>query len=172
MKCLLPTILLLLICTSTLAQKKPNYGILQKPNEEVLFGVNLKSNNKIAVVARDKKDKYIVYRFGTKDKIELQYPAILDQSAWKSFRYSGYSRLGIKNSPEEIHSISFSNNNIDYQIYDNWIGDKKQYDVGITVNMNGKKVDLKGNASTRFGTIGSLMDKGDLLHNYYWDDNQ
>src|SRR5260221_234178 len=108
---LLPFSILLFI-NSIFAQKKVDYGVLLKADEKVLYSFVIKSSSKIALVCTQKDNKYIVYRFGTKDKAELQYPTLLNAASWKSFRYDGYSRTGVNNSPTEIHSLSFKNNNV------------------------------------------------------------
>jgi hypothetical protein len=172
MKILSSILLFLLFSSAVIAQKRVDYGVLQRPGEEVIFGFSLKKSNKIVLVCSQKDDKYLVYRFGTKDKMELQYPSILNAGSWKAFRYSGYSRRGVNNSPMEMHSLTFKNNHIDYKIYEDWEGDHHDSDAGIVVNVNGKKTKLTGNASSKNGSLGLLMDKEDLIHNYYDDDTE
>ncbi|WP_295714783.1 hypothetical protein [Mucilaginibacter sp.] len=162
----------LLFANSIFAQKKVNYGVLQKPDEKVLYGFSLKSSNKIVLVCTQKDNKYIVYRFGTKDKAELQYPALLNATSWKVFRYDGYSRSGVNNSPTEIHSLSFKNNNATYEIGDNWDGDENEHNAEVIVKSNGKKTKIEGLASSIDGTLATLLEKDNLIHNYYLDDNK
>jgi hypothetical protein len=172
MKFILLQFSILLFTNSILAQKKVDYGVLQKPNEKVLYGFTLKSSNKIVLVCTEKDNKYIVYRFGTKDKAELQYPAMLSATSWKAFRYDGYSRSGVNNSPTEIHSLFFKNNNATYEIDDNWDGDENEHNAEIIIKANGKKTKIEGLASSINGTLATLLEKGNLIHNYYWDDNK
>jgi hypothetical protein len=42
-------------------------------NEQILFEFKT-NNNRILVIAKDNLDKYLVYRYGTKDCIEFEYP--------------------------------------------------------------------------------------------------
>jgi hypothetical protein len=165
-------LLFLLFSSSISAQKRIDYGLLQKPGEEVIFGFSLKNSNKIVLVCCQKDDKYIVYRFGTKDKVELQYPSVLNAASWKAFRYSGYSRSGIDNSPMEMHSLTFTNSHINYKIYEDWEGDHHGSDAGIVVTVNGKKTKLTGNVPSKNGSLELLMDKEDLIHNYYQEDTE
>ena len=162
----------LLFSGLTIAQKKADYGLLQKSGEEVIFGFSLKNSNKIVLLCYQKDDKYIVYRFGTKDKLELQYPSVLNAASWKAFRYSGYSRAGVNNSPMEMHSLTFKNNHISYKIYEDWEGDHHESDAGIIVKAESKKTKLVGNASSKNGSLQLLMDKEDLIHNYYQEDTE
>jgi hypothetical protein len=154
------------------AQKKINYGLLQKPGEEVVFGFSLKNSNKIVLVCCQKDDKYIVYRFGNKEKVELQYPAMLNATSWKAFRYSGYSRKGVNNSPMEMHSVTFTNNHVIYKVFEDWDGDHHDSDAGILVQVNGKKTKLEGKPSSKDGSLGFLQDKDDLIHNYYEENTE
>jgi len=170
MEILLLFISLWLLSGYASAQKKVDYGVLQKPGEEVLFGFSLKKSNKIVLVCNQKDDKYLVYRFGTKDKVELQYPSTLNLASWKAFRYSGYSRGGMNNSPMEMHSLTFTNNHITYKITEDWDGDHNDSRANIIINMDGKKTKLAGNANSKNGSLGLLRDKEDLIHNYYEDD--
>jgi hypothetical protein len=54
---------------------------------------------------------YLAYRFGTKAKVELQYPESLDKSALKKFRYFSYRSTSVDN-----YSVSFKNGNTNYEI--------------------------------------------------------
>jgi len=166
------TLLLVSFCAFVNGQNKSDYGLLLRPGEKALYSFSLKSNNKTVLICTGKDDNYIVYRFGTKDKVELQYPTVLAPSSWKTFKYDGYSRGGVGNSPEELHSITFSNNHITYNIYDDWDGDGNAFDTGIIIITNGKKIKLIGNSSSRVGTLGVLSDKAKLIPNHYWNDNK
>ncbi|MEY4926599.1 MAG: hypothetical protein RI894_1035 [Bacteroidota bacterium] len=45
------------------------------PNEECVFSFKTKSG-KTMMLAKDKTEKYLIYRFGTKNNIELEFPTI------------------------------------------------------------------------------------------------
>ena len=157
------------ICAN--AQKKIDYGVLQKPGEEVIFAFSLKKSNKIVLVCNQKDDKYLVYRFGTKDKVELQYPGVLNTTSWKAFRYSGYSRGGGPgNLAMEMHSLTFKNNQVLYEIKDDSEAEHNENSASIIVNTNGKKIALVGKALSKNGSLGLLRDKENLIHNYYEED--
>ena len=171
MKTFLFFISFLLLSGYASAQKKVDYGVLLKPGEEVLFGFSLKKSNKIVLVCNQKDDKYLVYRFGTKDKIELQYPNALNLASWKAFRYSGYSRGGGRsNMATEMHSLTFKNNQVTYEIKDESEAEHNENSASIIINMNGKKTVLAGRASSKDGSLHWLIQKEDMIHNYYWDE--
>lgn len=131
---------------------------LCKSNEAVAFAFQLK-NKKWVSVCRDKNDKYLVYRFGTKDKIELTYPALLDTTSWQQFSFWQYSRGGGKqNAAMEVAFLTFSNMNTDYEVYETWTVEEGKPICGITVNVKGKSTSLKGVLSTRKNYLRSLRD--------------
>ena len=166
----LSILLLFAVISTSPAQKRADYGVLLKPGEDVLYTFPLKSGNKTVMVCAQKDDGYIVYRFGTKQKVELQYPAVLNKASWTAFRYSGYSRSGPNNAAMEAHALSFKNNNVDYVIYDNWDAEDDQRRPLITIDVNGKKAEFKGGARSARGSLGKLRFKQNLIENHYWDE--
>ena len=161
----------LLLSVYVNAQKKVDYGVLQKPGEEVVFGFSLRKSNKIVLICNQKDDKYLVYRFGTKDKVELQYPGVLNTTSWKAFRYSGYSRGGGPgNLAMEMHSLTFKNNQVLYEIKDDSEAEHNENSASIIINTNGKKIELVGKAHSKHNSLGLLRDKEDLIHNFYQED--
>jgi hypothetical protein len=146
-----------------------NSNNLVRANEEVLFSFKLIGGKKKVALCVEKSNKYLVYRFGNDNHIELQYPTVLDNTSWKLFNYSGYSRGGgAKNDALESHSISFVNNGITYKMYDNvGRGEGEGKDAGILITINKKLRDLKADTSSEKGTIGSLRDYQNLISNNY-----
>ncbi|WP_448701063.1 hypothetical protein ACFGVR_03115 [Mucilaginibacter sp. AW1-3] len=170
MKTIQIILLFTLLQTVAYAQKLIGYGALMQQGEKVLFSFRLKNSDKITVLCTGKNDGYLVYRFGTKDQLELQYPALLNKASWKLFKYIGYWRGGgVKNDATEQHSITFSNNKASYQVFDNWYSEGNVKEAFIVVSINGKKSRVNGAASSGIGSIGLLRDKEALIHNYYWD---
>jgi hypothetical protein len=166
------TIILALTFISPITiRKKLDYGLLKKADEEVIYSFNLKNNRKTAVLCRQKNNKYLVYRFGTKGKIELQYPAIPDINSWKLFKYKGYSRGGGKaNDAEEIHSVEFFNAGVTYGIYDGWNANRGSY-AEILIKTGKKPIDLIGDPHSKVGTIGLLRNYPELIPNSLDDES-
>ena len=74
----------------------------QLKNENVVYQLKMKNGNQLSVCI-DKDEKYIVYRYGSKNKIELEYPKEKDFSSFKKFEYSEYKRGGgVENSAMEL----------------------------------------------------------------------
>ena len=102
-------------------------------NEEVIFSFQTKNGKKM-VLAKDKGNEYIIYRFGSLKKIELEYPSRKDRDSWNKFTYSYYFRGGGKlNSGLELQSIYFQNGNYDYMIYKDYSAEGESYETGVSV---------------------------------------
>jgi hypothetical protein len=154
-----PYILLISCClglTSLLAQPNKNWLLL--PNETLVFACQTKAG-KWVYVCKDKKDTYLVYRYGTPQKIALQYPSVLDSASWQQFSFKGYSRGGGKaNAAMYYGFLSFSNNGIDYEVYDTWNSEDDKENCGILVTTAGKSTDIKGIVKSRKGYLLALRD--------------
>jgi hypothetical protein len=149
------TLLLLICSTGSYAQ---NY---LKPNEQAILTFKTRSG-KTVMLAKDKANAYIIYRFGSKDKPELEYPAP-DKFSWKRFTYAGYCRGGGKrNAAMDLNYIYFTIDHYRYNIYDTYHSESEEFDIGVTVtDLNTKKeVDIKGQYKTRRGSIAGFRTNG------------
>lgn len=137
---------------------QPGKNLLLKPNEALVFACKTKSGKSI-YICREKKDTYLVYRYGTPQKIELQYPAVLDSTSWQQFSFKGYSRGGGKaNAAMYYGFLTFSNNGADYEVYDTWNVEDDTINCGVSVTSGGKVTDIKGLAKSRKGYLLALRD--------------
>lgn len=142
-------IILLSVSVSSYAQK---YLL---PNEEVVFSFQT-NNNKRVVLAKDKANAYIVYRFGTAQKIEFEFPEKTKDS-WTKFSYSFYLRGGgAQNDAMDLNYVHFSNKGYKYTIYD------KQPETGITITnlKTNKETEIEGKPKTRKGNLIVFRDNG------------
>ena len=71
------------------------------PNEENIISFITKKG-KIVTLSKDKNNEYIIYRFGSKEKIELEYPE-KNKNSWNKFTYSFYHRGGGKANSTDQH---------------------------------------------------------------------
>ena len=134
------------------------------PNEEVIFSFQTKNGKKM-VLAKDKENEYIIYRFGSAKKIELEYPSIKDKDSWNKFTYSYYFRGGGKsNSGLELQSIYFQNGNFDYTIYKDYSAEGESYETGILIKelTTTKEKECKGIYKTIHGELLNLIKSGIL----------
>lgn len=122
-------------------------------NEVLIFSFKTKSGK--AVLAKDKNNKYIIYRFGTKDKIEFEFPAKTKES-WQKFKYSYYMRGGGNtNDAIDLNYLAFTTNTIKYIIYDTYfsVGNKSSVGIKIIDLKTTKITDIKGQNKRRKGTL-------------------
>lgn len=129
------------------------------PNEVCIISFKTK-NNKIVMLAKDKDNKYLVYRFGSKDKIELQFPDKLENS-WSKFKFSYYSRGGGKlNAAQELRHVSFINADYKYILYDTYHSESDEFNIGVRVfNLNTKEsTDFEGKLKTKKGALSSFKE--------------
>lgn len=132
----------------------------QLKNEKLVYQLKMKNGKQLSVCI-DKDEKYIVYRYGSKNKIELEYPKEKDFSSFQKFKYSGWSRGGgIKNSAMELKYLAFTNNGIKYVVYDTYFAEINKSNAGIKViEFQNKITDLKGLKKSAKGNLSNLKDK-------------
>jgi len=130
------------------------------PNEIEIFSFETDKGKKLSV-CKDKADKYIIYRFGTKKKVELEYPSTKNKQSWEKFTFSYYFRGGgAENDGMDINSLIFTNGGFEYEVYDDYVAEGEKTTVGIHVKQlsNDKKTDIKGNVKTKKGSLINLRD--------------
>jgi hypothetical protein len=127
---------------------------LCKQNEYLIFNFTT-STNKIASLCSSKivtmSSGYLVYRYGARNKTELEYPADTLNS-FSKFEFSAYSRGGGKqNAAMELNSLSFTNNNFTYTLFDEYYSEDKSHPKGIRITNNTTKkevtINVKGKAT-------------------------
>jgi hypothetical protein len=130
---------------------------LCKANEEIVFAFQLEDQQWVSV-CKEKNGKYLVYRFGNKNKIELQIPAVLDSNSWKRFIFNGYDRGGGKeNAAMHFAYLSFGHNKVIYEVYELWNSEDSIEHCGLTVMINNKAADKPGVLNTRKGKLLELL---------------
>ncbi len=128
-------------------------------NETIIFSFDA-LNGKHVVLARDNDNSYIVYRYGTRDSIEFEYPE-KNTDSWKKFKYAYYLRGGgVQNEGMDLNYLYFINNGYKYIIYDVYyaVGNRSGIGIGVTNLKTNKTVTIKGSKKTIKGTITDLRD--------------
>ena len=123
------------------------------------------TNQKRVVVAVDNNDKYIVYRYGTKQHIELQYPAP-DSNSWKKMQYYWYLRPSMgKNDGYDIYSLSFVADTFRYVVVQSNAGDEGGESLYVQVlNLKGSILaTFPANRQTCKGHLMDLRDYEEIL---------
>ena len=136
---------------------------LCQQNEYTIFNFST-SSNKMASLCISKvitaNYGHIIYRYGTKRKIELVYPTDTLNSLSK-FQFLMYSRGGGKqNAGMELNNINFTNNNFTYTLYDDYYSEDESYLKGIMItnSSTGKEVRI-GAKRNVIGHLSSFRDK-------------
>jgi hypothetical protein len=129
-------------------------------NEKIIFSFESNTGKKM-VLAKDKLDAYIIYRFGSKEKVEMEFPT-KTRDSWGKFKYSFYLRGGgVANTGMDLNYVYFDSNHIRYVIYDTYFSELNKYSVGIRVILPDKKIiEIKGNTKTRKGNMVDFRDNG------------
>jgi len=146
-------------------KKNPTSNSLCRPNEYLIFGFTT-TNNKFVSVCIAKNTTaasgYIVYRFGTKAKIEMEFPKDTVNS-FSQFTYAGYHRGGgIQNACMDLDEFRFTNNEHEYEIVDTYTCEenKREISIDITVPTTKKTVSIKAKGKM----TGSIMNIKDVVN--------
>ncbi len=155
------SILCLTVALSATAQT--NRGLCNT-TERLLFGFETKAGKTLTIcLAAD--SSYIVYRYGAKGKVELEYPADKRIKPNDAFKYHWYSRGGgAANLAMNDGSLSFEINEIRYEVFESWSSADKSSSFGVKVT------NLKTNKETVIKGVklfGGLIYLQDFLENAY-----
>lgn len=125
-------------------------------NEKVLLSFQVSKSKKIMTLALSSNPEYIVYRFGSIDKIELEFPKDKNNS-WSQFTYSYYFRGGGPgNAGLDLNYLIFCNGDYTYTVYQEYSAEDDEQKVGIRIkNKKGEEFEIEGNSAS---IIGSLTD--------------
>ncbi len=129
------------------------------PNEVIIYSFETQNGKKV-MLAKDKNEKYIVYRYGTKNKIEFEFPEKTKES-WLKFSFSFYSRGGgIQNEGMELNQISFTNNDYKYFIFDSYYSVENEKSIGVKIlNLKNKKITvIKGKNNSKKGKLNTFRE--------------
>ncbi len=142
------------------------------PNELVVLSFQTKKNKQV-FVCRDQDNKYLVYRFGSKAKVELQFPNKLDQSSFKKFDYSSYFRGGgVENLGLTLDYLSFTNSGYRYVIYKTYasesVGNEDEIGIRIMHLKTNKETTIEGDFNSLEGgfpeEIMELVNQSETLY--------
>jgi hypothetical protein len=138
---------------------------LCEKNETVIFSFATKAK-KIMSLCKEKDAKYLAYKFGKKDNVELQFPKNLDASSWANFEFSGVDRPGGKaNAGFGQYSLTFKVGATEYEVFQVWDAEDDTYGIGINVSNGGKTVQINGVKKTQEGSLVLLNDESACISN-------
>lgn len=132
-----------------------------RSNEEVVYSFDTKAGKKLVLV-KDKGNEYIQYRFGSKDRVEMEFPSERNKESWKQFKYKSYHRGGGKqNAGMDLEYLTFLNKGYTYTLFKSYYAEDGSHSTGITVIDNkGKSTDIDGIYKSIKGCICNLEDLG------------
>jgi hypothetical protein len=148
----------LAVGVSLAQQTKPEPDVLRQPGETTVFSF-VTARGKTVSLCEGPKSVYLVYRFGTASKTELQYPTVLDASSWSKFTYFKYFRGGgVANAAREEYRLSFRNGSVEYELYELMHAEANEdsvevypREIGIYVSVG--RGPIVGNESTSRGSL-------------------
>jgi hypothetical protein len=159
MRSIYALLLLLLAAISAAAQTTDP---LRRQGESTIIAFQMADSSKYVSVCQSQslENSYIVYRFGTSSKVELEYPKDLSNS-WNEFESSYYFRGGgASNEGLDLNYIRFTSGSWEYVVYQEYSAESSTTSVGIRLTRlkDGKKYDLHGKPDTLQGSLVPLRD--------------
>lgn len=146
--------LILLTLFTVCLYSSTNESTLCKDNENIVYGFVTK-NNKVMSICVSSDESYIVYRYGTKNKIEFEYPKEKKDS-WLKFKYSYFMRGGgPENEGLDLNYLKFENNGIKYIVYEEYSASDDSKKYGIRIENSKINTDIRGDPKS---VVGSLID--------------
>ena len=109
----------------------------------------------VSVCVSETNDDYIVYRFGNKDKIELEFPEDRTDS-WNKFNYSYYLRGGgADNEGLDLNYLSFENSGNTYEIYQEYYASSNTTNIGIKITdiSTNEEIEVRGLSDSIKGSL-------------------
>lgn len=136
-----------------------------QPNEESILSFETTGGKRV-MVARETKNGYLVYRFGSKSSIELEFPE-KNKSSWKKFSYSFVLRGGgLKNEGIDLNYLYFDNEGFRYVVYQNYYARGNERIAGVKI-INLEETDntteIKARYNTVDGSLGAFFRDNDLV---------
>lgn len=148
------TLLIVSICSF----KNSTLASYQLANEEVIYSFK-NTKGKLMTICQDKNENYLIYRFGSSEKIELEFPIKKDASSWKQFEYSYFFRGGgTENDGLDLNYLTFTNEGVKYVIYNTYHAEGELLETGIKIFdlVNKKRFDVIGDIQTIEGSLSNL----------------
>ncbi len=106
---------------------------LMKQGEHLIYFFQEEDSENCMSISTDESETYLIYRFGTKDKLDLEYPSSTADS-WDSFTYMYYFRGGgEENSGLDLNYLQFDIGSYKYIIYDEYLSEADSKDAGIMI---------------------------------------
>ncbi|HCC06729.1 MAG TPA: hypothetical protein DEP72_00990 [Clostridiales bacterium] len=143
---------------------------LKLQNEEIIYSFKTDNGKTVSICTPQKTYDYIVYRYGTKKKVELEYPKDKADS-WSKFKYSTYTRpiQGQDLLLTSSSQISFTSDAYKYEIYsENYANEKNESEDAIGIRVTNTSDDnvttIQGKTDSEKGSLDYLDGKYKLIN--------
>jgi hypothetical protein len=125
-----------------------------KVNEELVFSFKT-TTNKLMTLTRDVNNNYIVYRYGTESKTELEVKDNLKDDIPKFYYSFVFRGGGPGNEAVDINWVYFYNKQFRYVIYDEYISvsDKRKFGIQIINQKTKEEFTIDGIAGSKKGSL-------------------
>lgn len=139
---------------------KPSTESLAQKNEKIILSFSIQNSQKIMTLsATTSQPGYIVYRFGTKNNIEIEYPPE-KTSSWDKFTYDHYLRAGgPENEMLDLNYVSFTNKEFTYTIFEEYSNNAESIGIRVKNTKTGKETTINGDRRTKIGSLITLRDE-------------
>ncbi len=129
---------LLFVILTTLA----TISFAQKSGEKLIYSFKTQKGKTMSLTL-DTVNNVMIYRYGTKNKTELEKKDVLYNDE-DIFTYSYYFRGGPGNAGLDLNYVTFTNKDFKYKIYDEYSAEDDSRDAGIKlINLKtGKKYNI------------------------------
>lgn len=135
-------------------------GVESPVEEEVVFSFITENERKLIVAYNPAEDK-LVYRFFSKDSLELELP---DQGieSWQFFSYmDGHQKVSLNGRQMDLNYLVFTNGGYRYEIYDNYnvAGGGRVVGVDVIKVSDQSVTHISGDADRAVGSLMLLNEK-------------
>lgn len=139
---------------------------LCKPEESAIMEFQTRGKKQLGLCSGGSgTNEYLVYRFGTPARIELEYPGDHD-SSFSKFSFRSYLRGGgAGNEGLDANYIAFQNGGSQYEIFEERSATDPEPNIGIRVKTSKSKKDivLKAIPGSVKGTLTPLREEDRLI---------
>jgi hypothetical protein len=135
-----------------------NSNMLCNSDEELIFGFNVKNSKKMLSICKEKSnDEYLLYRYGSVKKVELEFPESKKDS-WDKFTYAYYFRAGPGNAGMDLNNLYFQNGEWKYTVYEESADGEMMIGIKVANQIANKHYDIKGDLQTQKKSLINLRD--------------
>ncbi|MES2836271.1 MAG: hypothetical protein V4667_02015 [Bacteroidota bacterium] len=147
-----------------IAQKGQKTQKVQPQHEEIIYSF-VTSENKTVVIAFEKQQNYVVFRYGTNEKVEVEIRES-KTTAEKKFKYSFFKR----GTPKHTNYLDLNYLNVNvgatqYVIFEDYIALGVEPEIGIIItdaNIGDRK-EIKGDLTTKKGSLNFFKENEDFV---------